>query len=86
MPMPGYLAASAAGDISLPSASVDGIYVAGQPQRLAGNQRLHSELRRVVKANGRMVIHLGRLKPAAVREMLRQEPEWIPRLASRAGP
>ena len=40
-------------NIALPSASVDGIYVADELDRLARNPRLQAELRRVVKPGGR---------------------------------
>lgn len=75
--LPGYVAASANCEIALPSASVDGVYVADEPERLAGNPRLRSELHRVVKADGQMVIHFGQLEPDAVRAILRQEPGWM---------
>ncbi len=77
VPLPGYVPAAANGDIALPSASVDGIYVADELNRLARNPRLQAELRRVVKPGGQMVIHLGPTEAATLRNLVRQEPMWM---------
>ena len=75
--LPGYVAAGGDGDIALPSASVDGVYVADEPSHLTENPRLRSELRRVVKADGRLVVHTGPLERTAMCAILRQEPGWM---------
>ncbi len=53
------------------------MYVADEPSRLTENPRLRSELRRVVKADGRLVVHTGPLERTAMRAILRQEPGWM---------
>lgn len=77
MPLPGYVPAADNGDIALPAASVDGIYVTAEPCQLANNPHLQAELRRVAKPGGQIVVHLGQVDASTLRILLRQDPIWM---------